>query len=138
VSAAYFDRKKHPRFVVEHKLYWGAFADEREAHYVAAVLNSNMANKAIKPFQSTGLLGERDIEKKLLELPIPTFDHENKAHVDIAKLGTQAHEEAAKLVNSEAFPAGSSIANQRGFVRLNLKSRMKEIDNLVIKLLKGA
>jgi hypothetical protein len=46
VSAAYFDRTKHPRFVVEYKLYWAAFSDEREAHHVSAVLNSNMANKA--------------------------------------------------------------------------------------------
>jgi hypothetical protein len=137
VSAAYFDRTKHPGFVVEHKLYWAAFSDEREAHYVAAVLNSDMANKAIKPFQSTGLLGERDIEKKLLELPIPTFDHENKAHTDIAKLGAQAHAEAAEVVSSGEFPIGSSLARQRGIVRLNLKSTMKKIDKLVVHLLKG-
>jgi hypothetical protein len=30
----------------------------------------------IKPFHSTGLMGELDIEKKLLELPIPTFYHQ--------------------------------------------------------------
>jgi hypothetical protein len=64
VSAAYFDRRKYPRFVVELKLYWAAFSNRAEAHHVTSILNSKRANRAIKPFQSTGLLGERDIEKK--------------------------------------------------------------------------
>ena len=40
VSATYFDRGKHPRFVVEHKLYWAAFSSPQEAHYLSAILNS--------------------------------------------------------------------------------------------------
>lgn len=104
----------------------------------AAILNSETVNQAIMPFQSAGLLGERDIHKKLLELPIPTFNHENKAHTNIAKLGAQAREEAAKLISSAALPADSSIALQRGFVRLNLKSIMEKIDDLVANLLKRA
>jgi hypothetical protein len=138
VAATFFDRGAESiPFIVDVKLYWAAFATRQEAEYVAAILNCETVNQAIKPFQSAGLLGERDIHKKLLELPIPTFDHENKDHTDIAKLGAQAHEEAAKMVRSGEFPAGSSIARQRGFVRLNLKSRMKEIDKLVALLLKG-
>ena len=72
VSASYFDRQAHPLpYVAEHKLYWSAFADEEEAYYLTAFLNSQVANELIKPFQSTGLLGERDIEKKLLDFPFP-------------------------------------------------------------------
>jgi hypothetical protein len=38
-----FDRGEHPRFICEHKLYWGAFSDPQEADYVTAVLNSDTA-----------------------------------------------------------------------------------------------
>ena len=75
ISAAVFDRHSLPMpFVVDHKLYWAAFDTEEEAHYLAAILNSNVPNDEIKPFQSLGLMGERDIHKKVLELPIPVFD----------------------------------------------------------------
>jgi len=134
VSAAYFDRKKHPRFLVEHKLYWAAFSNQREAHYVVAVLNSQTANELIKPFQSTGLMGERDIEKKLLELPIPTFDHDNAKHDRLAELGIAAWKKANEVVQSPDFPAGTSTARQRGLIRTNLESELGQIDKLVKEL----
>lgn len=138
VAATFFDRHSYALpLVVEHTVYWAALANRNEADYLCAVLNSQTVNLAIKPFQATGLLGERHIQKKLLELPIPTFDHENKAHTDIAKLGVQAREEAAKVIGSAEYPADTSIARQRGFVRLNLKDTMKGIDKLVAVLLKG-
>ena len=135
VSAVYFDRSKHPRFVVEHKLYWGAFSNAEEAHYLVAVLNSETANEAIKPFQSTGLMGERDIEKKLLELPIPTFDRDNAKHQKLAELGLGAHKRAETALHSGEFPATGSTARQRAFIRTHLESEMKEIDDLVNLLL---
>ncbi len=134
VSATYFDRHEHPRFVVEHKLYGAAFSNAREAHYVVAILNSATANEMIKPFQSTGLMGERDIEKKLLEIPIPTFDHETPKHNALAELGIAAWKAGKELVKSAEFPAGASTARQRGFIRANLKSELKQIDKLVIDL----
>ena len=138
VAATFFDRHSYELpLVVEHTVYWAAFANRNEADYLCAVLNSETVNLAIKPFQATGLLGERHIQKKLLELPIPTFDHENKAHTDIANLGVQAREQAAKVIGSGEYPAASSIARQRGFVRLNLKTTMKVIDKLVAALLMG-
>jgi hypothetical protein len=39
--------------------------------------------------------------------------------------------------SSREYPAASSIARQRGFVRMNLKTKMKEIDKLVDALLNG-
>ena len=35
-----------------------AFNTADEAHYLAAILNSNVPNDQIKPFQSLGLMGE--------------------------------------------------------------------------------
>ena len=75
ISASYFDRETAPMpFVVESKLYWASFSSLEEADYLCAILNSEFINEAMKPFQSAGLLGERDIHKKALGLPIPEFD----------------------------------------------------------------
>lgn len=139
VSAAYFDRGLEPiPFIVDVKLYWAAFLTHEEANYVAAILNSDTVNLAIKPFQSTGLLGERDIHKKLLELPIPTYNPESKVHKEISGLGAAARVGAKKLIKSGEFPVDSSIARQRSFIRVALKTEMKEIDKLVAALLKSA
>jgi hypothetical protein len=131
VSAAYFDRNLQPRFVVEHKLYWAAFSNAREAHYVVAVLNSETANEMIKPFQSTGLMGERDIEKKLLDLPLPNFKHDNPKHNALADLGITAWKKAKGILSSGDFPIGASTARQRGLIRTNLKSELSQIDKFV-------
>ena len=72
------------RLVVDHKLYWAECASLDEALYVAAVLNSEAVNDAIKPFQSLGLLGERDIHKKVLDVPIPNFSAAKRLHRDVA------------------------------------------------------
>jgi type I restriction-modification system DNA methylase subunit len=135
VSATYFDRHEYPNFVVEHKLYWAPFADLNEAHYVAAVLNSDTANQAIKPFQSTGLMGERDIEKKLLELPIPVFNPDDVTHRKISVLGLAARASAKQALKSGKFPDNANLARQRAFIRTHLEAEMKEIDKLVAKLL---
>jgi Eco57I restriction-modification methylase len=136
VAASYFDRNNQVApFIVDVKLYWAAFSTREEADYVAAILNSETVNAAIKPFQSAGLLGERDIHKKLLELPIPTFDHENPKHRKISELGAKAREEAVKEIKSGVFPVDTSIARQRGFMRDHLKSELEEIDKLVATLL---
>ena len=136
VSAAYFDRESHQLpLIVEHKLYWIALANEKEAHYLAAFLNSNTANEAIKPFQSTGLMGERDIEKKLLDLPIPIYDSAINNHTVLAELGKRAGIEAASFVNTPHFRATSSLARQRAFVRDKLQPTFAEINRVVRKIL---
>jgi len=136
VAATFFDRGAQPiPFIVDVKLYWAAFSTRQEAHYVAAILNSETVNAAIKPFQSAGLLGERDIHKKLLELPIPRFDPDNARHCKLSELGAKAHQEADKAIRSGDFPVDSAIARQRGFMRKHLKSELDEIDKLVADLL---
>lgn len=136
VSATYCDRQALSLpLLVEHKLYWAAFNYVGEAQFVVAVLNSASVNDAIKPFQSTGLLGERDIEKKLLDVPIPLFNAENAAHLKLSELGRVAHGQAAALIHDENFPSGSSLARQRAFIRTALTDMLAEIDELVKTLL---
>jgi SAM-dependent methyltransferase len=136
VSATYCDRQALSLpLLVEHKLYWAAFSNAAEAQFVAAVLNSASVNDVIKPFQSTGLLGERDIEKKLLDVPIPLFDSENVSHRKLSELGSEAHRQAAVVIQDQNFPSGSSLARQRAYVRTALADTLTEIDGLVRTLL---
>jgi hypothetical protein len=136
VSATYCDRDAlNLPLLVEHKLYWGAFNSEEEAWYVTAILNSVTVNDAIKPFQSTGLLGERDIEKKLLDVPIPLFVSTNPTHKTLVLLGERAHQEAQAALKSADFPSGPSLARQRSFIRKALEDTLGEIDGLVKVLL---
>ena len=136
VAAATFDRESQTiPFVVDVKLYWAACATLEEADYLTAILNSETVNLAIKPFQSMGLLGERDIHKKLLELPIPLFSSKDPAHRRLAELGEVARLKADNVVLSPHFPAKSSIARQRGFVRDSLRDEMNEINKAVQLLL---
>jgi hypothetical protein len=121
--------------VVDVKLYWASFSDPDEANYVAAVLNSESVNDSIKPFQSTGLLGERDIHKKVLDLPIPIYNRAVEGHRRLAEISKHALQEAASVLKSPGFPARSSLARQRAFVRQNLKNTLAEIDRLVRRIL---
>jgi hypothetical protein len=134
ISAAVVHRQSLPLpFVVEHKLYWAAFDHEHEAHYLAAILNSNIPNEKIKPFQSVGLMGERDIEKKVLELPIPIFDAENSAHSKLAELSADAHRNAAAYVAATVLP--DSLAKRRGMVRKAVNQTIEQIDVLAAGIL---
>ena len=58
ISAAVFARKDCPQtFFVDHKLYYYATKKRSEADYLAAILNAQVVNELIKPFQSVGLAG---------------------------------------------------------------------------------
>jgi len=71
--------------------------DELEAHYLCAMLNSDMVNKAIKPFQSKGLFGEGHIIRRPFMLSIPRFDLNNSEHARLAELSMIRHEKVSKI-----------------------------------------
>jgi hypothetical protein len=134
VSAAYYDRQSGTLpFIVEHKLYWAAFATAEEALYLTALLNSETANERIKPFQSMGLMGERDIEKKLLDLPIPLFKASNPAHIDLARIGAEASAKTAELLKKVELP--TQLSKRRELVRGHLSQLMSQINDLTSKVL---
>ena len=134
VAAAHVDTEAlcHS-FVVEHKLYLCVCKSAAEADYLAAFLNANEVNERIKPFQTQGLLGERDIERKVLELPIPLFDPDNSDHNSLAQLGAQAASDAKTYL--EGANPGRSLGRQRTQVRRALASTLRDIDRLVRHLL---
>lgn len=126
-------RELPEHFVVEHKLYWAACRSQDEADYLAAVLNAPAVNEAIKPFQSMGLMGERDIEKKVLEVPIPFFESSKSAHTKLAHFGAEARAQAAKFVAAGELPA--SLARRRALARQATKATVEQIDEAVKALL---
>jgi hypothetical protein len=134
LCAAALDREDlSERFVVDHKLYWAPCRSLAEADYVASILNSAVMNELIKPFQSLGLLGERDIHKKVLEAPIPLFDAAKPAHAELARLGAAARAEVGQLVSRGDLP--ESLARRRALVRKSAAATFDLIDKAVRKLI---
>jgi len=135
IAAAAIDTKRMPiqligeaeisptGFVADYKSYWYSTNQRDEAHYLAAVLNSNVINGKIKPYQSRGKFGPRDICRLPFEFPIPKFDSNNELHMRIAALGRKASEEAFGLPKMSRSKVKAAIPS------------MKEIDRLILDLL---
>ena len=122
-------------FVADTKTFCCELSNRQEAFFLAAVLNAPHVDRLVKPMQSRGLWGPRDIHKKVLELPIPQFDAANPTHTQLAKLGRECSAEVEKwLVNGGAGKI-TSIGTLRGKVRAILKAKLAEIDALVEKFL---
>ena len=58
-------------FLADNTTYYLETHNVKEAYYLTSILNSHIVDELIKPMQSRGLWGPRDIHKKVLELPIP-------------------------------------------------------------------
>ena len=90
----------------------------------------------LKPMQSRGQWGPRDIHKKVLELPIPQFNPSDNIHLQLAELGRHCNEKVAQWVQSGGPGKIKSIGILRSKVREMLKKELNEIDSLVEKILK--
>ncbi len=121
---------------IDHKLYWMPAASQNEAHYLAAILNSETARARIAKMQSRGQWGARDFDKVMFNLPIPRFDASNKLHGELAKAAGKAEKIAAAV----ALPEGVKFQRARRLVRDALIDAgvAGEIDALVARLLDGA
>lgn len=123
--------KVKPRgFIVYSKSFFYETNDMDEAYYICAVLNSNVINDAIKPFQPRGLWGEREIQRRPFMFPIRRFDRNSKLHVSLAELGKACH---AKVFSIELIER--SAAGLRKKAKEAVKNELKEIDKLVLRLL---
>lgn len=128
--AAVYVAPRRP-LVVDEKCYWYAARDAAEGHYLAGVLNADVVDETIKPFQSVGQKGERDIHKKPLSLPIPSFDRSVSLHCEIAELSKGL----AKRAKTLAPEIGRAIGKDRARVREGLTVERKTLDALVRRLL---
>jgi len=117
-------------FVADKKTMLYETSDEMEAHYLSAILNSNVVNDAIKSYQTKGLYGERDLVRRPFMLPIPKFDSGNSIHRRLAELSKISHEKASRIELTK-----KSVAYRRKDVREALKAEINEINKLVSQLL---
>ena len=85
--------------IVDYTLYWIACKDEREAHYLLAIINSQTLYEAVKQFMAKGQFGARHLQKHLWKLPIPEFDDGDPQHVAISDAGRAAAEGAAERLS---------------------------------------
>ncbi|WP_158305973.1 N-6 DNA methylase [Azospirillum sp. B510] len=121
------------RAIIDHKLYWYAPANELEAFYLTAILNSEALRQKVEHYQSRGQWGARDFDKVAFNLPIPRFDPDSALHLDLADAAKRA-EDLAALVE---LPDGIPFQRARAQVRRALTDAgiATEIDGLVERLL---
>jgi hypothetical protein len=122
-------------FVADNTTYSAQIANELEAYYVAGILNAPIADKLIKPMQSRGQWGPRDIHKKVLDLPIPQFDPSQAEHQRLAKLGKACSERVAAWLAAGGPGKTQSLGRLRGMVREMLKEELAEIDECTTRIL---
>jgi len=117
-------------FVVEATTMFYETGDEMEAHYLCAILNSDVVNEAIKPYQARGLFGARHIIRRPFMLPIQRFDPNNPVQRRLAELSKIYHGKASRIRLTK-----KSVAARRKEVRDALKAEIDEINKLVSQLL---
>ena len=120
--------------VADAKAYWFDTNNLDEAIFVCAMLNSPVVDSLIKPMQSRGQWGERDIHKKVLELPLPKFNPSNKSHNELVRLGKKAQVKAAKII-SGLEKEYTGIGKIRQLVKVEINEEILKIDKIVRRLL---
>jgi methylase of polypeptide subunit release factors len=137
IAAAVVDTKKIPQissgkakitpvcFIADYTTFWFATNSLPEAHYLTAILNSNVMDKAIKKSQPQGKWGPRHICRLPFEQNIPSFDRHNKLHFRIALAGLRASKEVATVKVTSRAKMKEAIPS------------MKRIDALVSNLLQS-
>jgi methylase of polypeptide subunit release factors len=130
----------HLEFIVDHAIYLFVTDDLNEAYYLASFLNCNYTNTLIKDFQSRGLFGARNVHKKILELPFPKFDGNNKSHLQLAKWGKQCAVKAKNVVgdDKDLDLTMHQLGRLRRTVRQALSKELKKIDELVKQISQSA
>ena len=117
--------------VANERTYHFETDDEAEAYYLVAVLNAPIIDQQLKPMQSRGQWGPRDIHKKVLELPIPQFDPGDAVHRRLAELGKECTQKVAEWLESGGPGKIRSIGRLRSMVREMLAEELEEINGLV-------
>ncbi|MEM1668674.1 MAG: N-6 DNA methylase [Thermofilaceae archaeon] len=124
-------------FVVDHVTYAAEMDNQEEADYLVALLNASVVDRLIKPLQSRGQWGPRDIHKKVLDLPIPKYDPEREEHRRLAELGKACSEKVAAWLAAGNARKIRSIGRLRQVIRNMLQLELQQIDHYAQRVLKG-
>jgi hypothetical protein len=133
-------------FVAENVTYWWEAEVPEQAHFLCAVLNAPLVDRAIKPYQTKGAFGaqrgkgERHIHRRPFEvLPIPRYNRADANHRKLARLSMRCHEKVAEfLANADERQVMAPIGRLRNELRAEwLRAELAEIDGLVADILKN-
>ena len=102
--------------------------EESEAHYLSAILNSEIISKIIKPLQPRGLFGARAIHRRPLLFAIPKFNGNDDMHLKLADIGKECHEK----VKAMKFAQKNNV---RAEVRNKLRGEITDINKNVSKFI---
>jgi methylase of polypeptide subunit release factors len=117
-------------FIAEKTTFFYKTDDENEAHYLCAILNSNVINDLIKPLQPRGSFGERHIQRRPFMFPIPKFKEEDPKHIELARISKQCHE----VLKFKQFTR-KTTAGVRSETKEIVAKEIKRIDKLVSEIL---
>jgi hypothetical protein len=121
-------------FIADNATYRYYADSEDHALYLVGVLNSPIVNEAIKPYQSQGLMGERDIHRRPFEVcPIPLFDPQDPSHQAIVKIAR----EARKRMLRWRLKIGGNAAQAREAARKIVQTEIQRLDELASDLING-
>jgi len=116
-------------FIADNKSYVYETDDEGEAHYLCAILNSNVVNESIKPFQPKGLYGEREIGRRPFMFNILEFKMNNPLHARLVELSKLCHVKVSQI-----HLKGERSASARKKTTELVKKELQEIDSIVGKM----
>ncbi|RPH32279.1 MAG: SAM-dependent DNA methyltransferase [Bacteroidales bacterium] len=125
-------------FFVDTTSYAFYTNNEKEAYYLAAILNSTAPNELMKDFQAKGLFGARHVHKKILDVYFPKFDENDSNHLQLAQLSQTAHEKASKYLQDNPPQQELSaihLGRLRSVIKKHLVKEMEEIDKIVKKII---
>ena len=99
------------RTILDTTLYQTSCRSEEEAHFLTALLNSDVLTTAAEAFMPRGLYGARHFHKHGWKLPIPRYDAGDRLHVSLSELGKAAEQECRPLIAQSDImsrPAGKA------------------------------
>ena len=108
-----------------------------EAYYLLSIINSKAMFQTLEPLMPRGQFGARHVQKHLWKLPIPAYDPNHTAHVDLSRLGRRAAVEAEKVIAGLGDPV-PSVTKARSVLRHEWQPNSavaREIETAVQQLL---
>ena len=132
---------EHSDALIDYKLFWIACHSIDEAHYLAAIINSDTLRDAVAPLMSKGQFGPRDLEKHLWKLDIREYNPADRTHASLAQLGSTAASEASAALADlrtqrakKGRPLTGTVARRELRARLATSATGQKIETLVKQL----
>ncbi len=127
--------KVEPDMVIDYTNYFAETSVKEEAWYTCAVLNSSEVDVALASMRRRDQRTHPHVTKKVLELPIPEFNAEDKEHEALARLGAECGKKVEDWIREGKAGKVKSIGKIRSMIREMLKEELGEIDKLVRRVL---